>query len=362
MDFKPLEGVRVLDFSHVIAGPFASHYLTQMGAEVLKIENPAGGDIMRGSARGAASYATLNAGKTHLSLDITDDADRRRVLDLIADTDVLVDNLKPGALANNGLAPEWLRELNPGLIYCAISGFGRDGDWGKRTAYDHVVQAATGMMLMAGEEGDPPIKTGFPVVDTATGILAALAIVSALRERDRTGEGRFLDVSMSAASLQLMYPFACQALNTGETPARVGNNAYSGSPAGALFDTADGTLALGANTTRQFIALLGVLDLQPLAADPAFFEPPLDPAARAVSLVSKDVEGLRARLAERIREWHGEALEAALIEAGVPASRLLDLAEFARQAEQKGGLERVRLEHEGVSVDTPGLGFRVKPL
>eukprot|EP01036_Dinobryon_divergens_P051159 gene51159-68484_t len=149
------------------------------------------------------------------------------------------------------------------------------------TPTEWLVQAATGMMLMGGQEGDGPVKTGFPLVDAATAMMAALAIVSALRERDQTGFGRFIDVPMTGAALQLMYPMACAALTYGRAPPRVGNQEFSGSPASDVFDTADGPLALGANTPRQFISLLGVLGCPEWAHDPALFEAPLQVDAPA---------------------------------------------------------------------------------
>lgn len=362
MEFQPLKGVRVVDFSHVIAGPFASHYLAQMGADVLKIENLNGGDVMRRNAKGPRSYLSFNAGKRHLALDITREADRRRVLEEVGRADVLLDNLKPGTLDKNGLGPERLRDANPRLIYCAISGFGRQGPWARRPAYDHVVQAATGMMMMAGDEQDPPIKTGFPVVDTATGILGALAIVSALRDRDRTGQGVFLDVAMTAAALQLMYPFACEALATGESPPRVGNQGYSGSPAADLFVTADGRIALGVNTPKQFLALLDVLGAPELAGGPDYFDAPVDASAPASFLRSKAPAALKKALAERIATWPGAALENALMAVDVPAARVQRIAEFTEQAKREDGIAIRRLEEGGHHVDTPGLGFRVRAL
>lgn len=364
MEFLPLKGVRVLDFSHVIAGPFASHYLTQMGADVLKIENVNGGDVMRRNAKGPHAYLSYNAGKKHLALDITRADHRQRVLDEVAHADVLLDNLRPGTLDKNGLGPDTLRDVNSRLIYCAISGFGRQGKWARRPAYDHVVQAATGMMLMAGNDNDPPIKTGFPVVDTATGIIGALAMVSALRERDRTGKGLFLDVSMTAAAMQLMYPFACEALTGGEASPRVGNQAYSGSPAADLFDTADGGIALGANTPLQFLSLLKVLDLSELAQNQDYFETPISASAPAAFLRSKDPQALKQALGAKIREWTGEALETALMDVNVPAAQVQFINQFTEQALRTDGLTKVRLENDdgNVHVNTPGLGFRTREL
>lgn len=358
--FLPLAGIRVLDFSHVIAGPLATLHLAQLGARVTKVENRRGGDVMRRTAQGMAAYVALNAGKEVVALDLADPADQAAARELAAASDVLMDNLRPGVLAGFGLGPQDLQSQHPGLVYCSVSGFGQHGALAGRPAYDHVVQAATGMMLTGGREGDGPVKTGFPLVDTATGLLAALAIVSALRERDQTGRGRFIDVAMSAAALQLMYPMACGAMTYGRAPARVGNQGFSGSPASDVFQTADGPFALGANTPRQFIALLQVLGCPEWADDPALFEAPLRADAPAEFLKARDPALLHQRLAERLAGWPAADLEAACAAARVPGARVRNLAEFTGQAQADGGLASVELADGGVRVISPGLGFRVR--
>ena len=358
--FRPLEGIRIVDVSHVIAGPFATFQLAQMGAEVLKIEHINGGDVMRRSAKGPKAFAALNAGKKKIRLDIDATADRERIIMLVRDADVFVDNLRPGVLETRGLGYEALKAVNPGIIYCSISGFGRSGGSGGRPAYDHVVQAATGMTMATGNEGDPPTKIGFPLIDIGAGMLAALAIVSALRERDRTGQGMLLDVSLASAALQLMYPMTCEALTDGIEPVRAGNQAFSGSPAADLFATRDGGwVALAPNTPKQFASLLEVLDLAHLARDPTLFELPLDPDAPAAFLRAKDPNSIKAALRSRIANLDGAEIEARLTAARVPAAQVKTLAEFAREADQAGTLETLTLEDEGVSVRSPGLGFKV---
>jgi crotonobetainyl-CoA:carnitine CoA-transferase CaiB-like acyl-CoA transferase len=356
--FRPLAGIKVIDFSHVIAGPLASFYLAQMGADVVKVESPSGGDVMR-TARGAESFLALNAGKRELRLDLGVEADRQQAIALAADADVFLDSLRPGALERRGLGAEALQALNPRLIYCTISGYGRQGPWADRPAYDHVVQAATGMMMTTGVEGDGPIKAGFPLIDAATGILAALAIVSAVRERDLTGRGRVVDCAMSAAALQLMYPLSCLSLTVGEALPRIGNQGFSGSPAADLFETADGWIALGANTPPQFLALLTVLGLSDLAADPDLFDAPNTPAGTKAFLRARDPRRLRERLAEVVRTWAGEALEEACATARVPAAKVRDLREFTALVRQHDALGLLPLEDGDVTVLSPGLGFRV---
>jgi crotonobetainyl-CoA:carnitine CoA-transferase CaiB-like acyl-CoA transferase len=358
--FLPLVGVRVIDLSHVIAGPFATFQLAQLGAEVLKIEHIDGGDVLRRSAKGPQAFAALNAGKQKVRLDIDAAADRQKIADLARQADVFVDNLRPGALEARGLGFAAIKAINPRIIYCTISGFGMAGSLGGRTAYDHVVQAATGMTMATGNAGDPPTKIAFPLVDVATGLLAALAILAALRERERTGEGRLLDVSLAAAALQLMYPMTCEALTDGRNPARTGNQAFSGSPAADIFAArGGGWIAIAANTPRQMQALLEVLELAHLAGDPTLFERPLVDAEPAGFLRAKNPAAIKAALAARIALLDAAEAEARLGAAKVPAARVRTLAEFAREADRDGTLAALTLEDEGVSVRSPGLGFRV---
>ena len=354
--FRPLDGVKVVDVSHVIAGPFATFHLAQMGADVLKIESLAG-DVMRRGARGAEAFVALNAGKRKLRLDLKSPAGLAQTKAEIAGADVFVDNLRPGASERLGLGWETLKALNSRLIYCSISGFGRGVE---RPAYDHVVQAATGMTLASGAETDPPQKIGFPLIDAGAGIIAALAIVSALRERDRRGEGMLLDVTMAGAALQLMYPLTCEALTNGTRPVRQGSQAFSGSPAADLFPTrGGGQIAFAANTPRQFLALLDLLGLAGLGSDPALFDPPLSADAPAAFLRTKDAAAVKARLGEATSSWDGLDLERRCTAAKVPAAVVRPLDVFARAAAAAGHLQTTILDDEGTRVVSPGLGFRV---
>jgi len=355
--FHPLDGIKVIDVSHVIAGPFATFHLAQMGADVLKIESPAG-DVMRSGTRGPQAFAALNAGKRKIRLDLAEPENLAQILAEIATADVFVDNLRPGSCERLGLGWQALKAINPRLVYCSISGFGRDSN---RPAYDHVVQAATGVTLASGAESDPPQKIGFPLIDAGAGIIAALAIVSALRERDRRGEGMLLDVSMAGAALQLMYPLTCDALTSGTRPVRQGSQAFSGSPAADLFPTGDGgQIAFAANTPRQFLALLDVLGIADVARDAALFEPPLAADAPAAFLRAKDPAAVKQRLAAATRTLDGAEIERRCAAARVPAAIVRPLDVFAREAVEAGELATVTLLDEGTEVISPGLGFKVK--
>ncbi|RKE25778.1 crotonobetainyl-CoA:carnitine CoA-transferase CaiB-like acyl-CoA transferase [Paraburkholderia sp. BL23I1N1] len=358
--FAPLAGVKVLDFSHVIAGPFATFLLAQLGADVIKVESADGGDVMRRTGRGRQSFVALNAGKRTTVLDLATNEGREQAMLLAAECDVLVDNLRPGVLEKHGLGFDAVHAAYPRLLYCSISGFGRGAQaWRHRPAYDHVIQAATGMAWMAGNEGDLPIKTGFPAVDSATGLLAAFAILAGLREIEQTGTGLLLDVSMAGASLQLMYPMACAALTSGETPPRVGNQGYSNSPAADFFRTRDGWLALGANTPRQLLALLDELGLGSLATDPAFFAVPLSSDAPPAFARSVDPERLKKALADVLCNCDAAEMERRLNERQVPAARLRTLGEFADEVRENHCVDVTTLSEDDVTVRSPGLGFTV---
>lgn len=356
---QALRGVRVVDFSHVIAGPFATFHLAQMGAEVIKIEKPGGGDVMRRTAAGAQAFTAINAGKQMRAIDIGSPQGRDEVLALLRTADVMVDNYRPGALQRHGLGYEDVRATNPRIVYCAISGYGySDPARTPHGAYDHVIQALTGMTMLSGREGDAPVKTGFPVIDSATGIIGALAIMAALRDREFTGAGCFLDVSMWASALQLMYPFACETLTHGQEIPRVGNKGFSGSPAADTFACSDGWLAIGANTQAHVQRLLDELGI-----DAAVAAPLLEPAAGggATFARARDPQAFRELLATHLTGRSARELETRLNAAGVPAARVRSLREFTREAVDTGLLEPVVLGEGDAQATTPGLGWRVGP-
>lgn len=209
---KPMEGMRVLDLSHVIAGPTCGHYLAHYGADVVKVEQPGRGDVLRTGGAGKASvdegvtvgFATVNAGKRSIVLDLKTAEGTAALLALARDADVFIENFRPGVVERLGLGYDAVRAVNPRIVYASISGYGQEGDWGPRGAYDHVVQAFTGMMALQGEEGDPPVKVGFPVIDAAAGMMAAQSVLAAMLRRERSGEGAYLDVSMVQAAVHLM--------------------------------------------------------------------------------------------------------------------------------------------------------------
>lgn len=360
---QSLQGVRVIDMSHVIAGPLASFYLAQLGAEVIKVEPPAAGDVMRANRTGEGDtpdgFVALNAGKASAALDIRTEAGAQAVRELARSADVFIENFRPGVVARYGLDEASIRAINPSIVYCSISGYGQQGEWSGRGAYDHVIQALTGMMMMSGDDpAGAPIKVGFPVIDVAVGLLAAFAISSALHQRARDGRGQTIDASMVQAALMLMYPPASAFLSSGVEPQRVGNRGYTGSPTADTYRCADGWLATAANTPAQFRKLAAVLGLDALCED-----------GRALDLeafhsdggfvVARDLPYLREQFSRAFAGRSAAEMEQRLNAVGVPAARVRKLGEFLREVE--GGaalpLPGLRFAQGERTVRTPGLGF-----
>jgi len=346
-----LQGVVVLDFSHVIAGPFATYYLAALGARVIKIENPLRGDSMRAKSH---TFESLNHGKEIVSIDLSTPEGQTQAWALFAQANVVVDNMRPGVLDKFGLGEAALREKKPDLIHCSISGYGRRGAWAGRPTYDHVIQAASGMTLLSGGPEDGPVKVGFPAVDSVSGMLAALAMIAAIRRRDLTGQGESIDVSMMGAAMQLMYPMTVEAMATGQAPPRVGNVGYSGSPGAETFACRDGLLALGANTPQQMLALAGVLKIRDQV------EPLLKGQVKGF-LTAQHGEQLRRLIGASLAEASALEMEQALNAVNVPAAWVRDLAQSVKAAEDNQVIESWSLAGESL-VRVPGLGFHADTL
>ena len=264
----PLSGVRVLDLTNVLAGPFACHQLAHLGADVIKVEAVGGGDLARGlgadpdlSARGMGiSFLAQNAGKRSLTLNLKDPRGKDALKRLVARADVLVENFRPGVMARLGLGYEILRAENLRLIYCAISGFGQVGPWADRPAYDQIVQGVSGVMSVTGEPGGAPQRVGYPLADTVGGLTAAMAICAALNAPER---GACIDVSMLDSVLASMGWVVSNHLIGGIIPGQTGNENPTSAPSGA-FQCADGLIVIAANRDTQWVALaqhLGRADL-----------------------------------------------------------------------------------------------------
>ncbi|TDC69828.1 CaiB/BaiF CoA transferase family protein, partial [Streptomyces hainanensis] len=318
-----LEGVRVLDLTNVLAGPFAGYQLALQGADVVKVEMPGSGDLARqlGADRAlgdellGASFLAQNAGKRSITLNLKDPAGREALLRAVRESDVLLENFRPGVLDRLGLGWKALSAENPGLVYCAISGFGQTGPLRDRPAYDQIIQGLSGMMSVTGTPETAPLRAGFPVADTLGGMAAAFAVTAALVRRGRTGEGAFVDVSMLESALTAMGWVTSNYLITGAAPRPMGNENFTAAPSGT-FRTADGYLNIAANRQQQFATLCRLIGREDLTSDPRFTHPG-DRKTHRDALRAEVESGLAARPAV---EW-----EEILSDAGVPAARVLSV-------------------------------------
>ena len=256
-DIRPFEGIRVLDITHVLAAPFATYQLAVFGADVIKIENPHepeqtridGSDPQLSADNIGTHFIIQNGGKRSLTLDLKTEQGREILRKLVPGADILVENFRPGALKALGLGYEDLRKLNPRLIYASMSAFGQDGPRGGQTGYDQVIQAVSGLMMVNGTADMVPMKVGTPAVDYSTGAMGAFALAAALFQRERTGLGQYIDLSMLDTALMLMGAHLTNYSRSGKEP-KAGGNRHEFSTCG-LYDTADGKLQIAAINLRQ---------------------------------------------------------------------------------------------------------------
>jgi len=355
-----LAGVRVLDLTNVLAGPFCAYQLAQLGADVIKVETPDGGDLARqlgadpalNRAGMGASFLAQNAGKRSATFNLKSAAGRAAFLRLVATADVLVENFRPGVMDRLGLDDAALRAARPDLVYCAISGFGQDGPLRDNPAYDQIVQGLSGVMSVTGDRASAPLRVGYPVCDTMGGITAAFAIAAALFRRSRTGAGERIDVSMLEASLVAMGWAVSNWLIAGERPQPMGNDNATASPSGA-FRTGDGLLNIAANKQEQFETLCRLIGRGDLAGDARFAEREARKRHRA-ALAAEIETALAARPAA---DW-----AALLNRHGVPAGEVLDVpAALAQPQVAARALVRSFPEVEGVDRPVAVLraGFRL---
>ena len=228
---RPFEGIRIIDITHVLAGPFAAYQLAVLGADVIKVEHPNEPDQSREGGTDRAldrrkmgtSFLTQGSNKRSITLDLKTEMGREILKKLIARADVLVENYRPGAFAALGLGYEAVSQINPRLIYCSISAFGQDGVRREQTAYDHVIQATSGIMASTGTESVNPIKIGAPAVDYATGTMGAFALASALFQRERTGKGQHIDLAMLGVAMMMQASLMTGYFRNGSEPKPHGN-------------------------------------------------------------------------------------------------------------------------------------------
>jgi len=342
-----LRGVRVLDLTTVLAGPFAAYQLSLMGAEIIKIEMPDSGDLARelgddedlkGEGMGA-SFLAQNAGKRSITVNLKSDDGARVFERLLQTSDVLLENMRPGVLDRLGFSWERIHEINPELIYCAVTGFGQNGPLAGRTAYDQIIQGLAGMASVTGFPSDAPLRVGFPICDTLGGFAASTAICAALAKRSTDRTGCFLDVSMLETALTAMGWVVSEQLIAGHAAGRHGNDNAASSPSGT-FQTGDGPINIATNTQRQFESLCRVCGRSDLVTDPRFLT--REDRKRNRNALNSELD---TALSERsATEW-----EKLLAEVSVPAGRILTLDEALNQEQIK-----VRQLVHDVRVDLPG--------
>lgn len=353
----PLIGIRVLDVTNVLAGPFCSYQLGLLGAEVIKIEQPGSGDLARrlgadpaAVARGmGASFVAVNAGKQSVTLNLKQAAGKQVLKQLAAQSHVLLENFRPGVMKRLGLEYEVLSEINPCLIYCAISGFGQEGPLAMRPAYDQIIQGMSGVMSVTGDGDSAPLRVGYPVCDTVGGLTAAFAICAALIDAEKSGRGRMIDVSMLNATLATMGWVVSNYLNAGAHPVPMGNENFTAAPS-AAFATKDGLLNIAANETYQYEILCDLLGRPDLKTDERFCDRHVRKQNRA--LVNKEIESVL--LTRTAADW-----EVLLSEAGVPAGRVMTVPEILSHAHVQQSRFVTTLDGEGGVQQITQTGFRL---
>lgn len=353
---KPaLDKLTVLDLTQVMAGPYCCQLLADLGARVIKVEPVGTGDASRAamgfemSGDDNASFLAVNRNKESVAVDLKEDAGRELVQRLARDADVVVENFRPGVTTRLGVDYDTLREVNPGLIYASISGFGQTGPHASRAGYDLIAQAMSGVMSVTGEPDGAPVKCGVPIGDLGAGMFAVIGILSAYVSRQETGTGQHIDVSLFESALALSVWETTELWSTGRVPARYGSAHRLSAPYQAL-RTADGYITVGANNERLWERLCTAIDRADLAADPRFAD-----NARRMEHVPELVEELEATLVHRGTDEWAEILH----DAGVPCGPIRDYAQVFEDPHTRAREMMVEMQHP-VEGTVRGLGIPIK--
>lgn len=350
----PLAGLKVIDLTHVMAGPTCTLMLADMGANVIKVESPAGDDTRRALPMigdQAAAFMMMNRNKRGMVLNLKTAGGRGVLARLLEDADVIVENYRPGSMARLGFDYEALRRDNPGLIYCALSGFGRTGPYGHRGGFDLVAQAMSGIMSITGEgPGRPPVKCGPPLTDITCGILAAMGILAAYTHRLKTGKGQMVETSLLEAGIVQTYWQSAIALATGVAPGPMGSAHPLNAPYQA-FATADGWIVIGGSNQKNWLNTLKALEAETLADDPRFAEN----ADRMAHLAA-----LEAALGPYFKARTSADLLARLETVGVPAGPVYDVLQMHADPQVRAREMVVAVEHSTLGpVETLGLPVKL---
>ncbi|MGQ3487493.1 CaiB/BaiF CoA-transferase family protein [Roseovarius pacificus] len=340
----PLSGLKVVELARILAGPWAGQTLADLGAEVIKVESPAGDDtrqwgppfIERDGDRSAAYFHSCNRGKSSVTVDFRTPEGQAQVREMIRDADIVIENFKVGGLAKYGLDYDSLRALNPGLIYCSITGFGQDGPYAHRAGYDYIIQGMSGLMSITGHPDGQPTKVGVAVTDVFTGVYATTAILAALHRRHATGQGQHIDMALLDVAVSVTANQAMNYLSTGTPPGRLGNFHPNLSPY-QVFDCSDGYIIIAVGNDGQFRRFCGLLGCPELADDPGYATNPARVSNR---------EKLDEVLTARTKTFSKAGLLAACEEQGVPAGPINDLAEVFDDPQVRA--RGMRVDPEGV--------------
>jgi crotonobetainyl-CoA:carnitine CoA-transferase CaiB-like acyl-CoA transferase len=349
----PLSGLRVIDLTRILAGPFCSMLLGDMGAEVIKIETPGQGDPVRrqGVIRGGLSwyFAGFNRNKRSLTLNLRRDEGREVLAKLIAGSDVLVENFRPGVLARIGFDKARLEVLNPDLVCCHITGFGDSGPHRDRPSFDFIAQAMSGFMSVTGEPDGPPLRAGPPIGDLVAGLYAALGVCAALVRRGQTGRGETVGASLNNAMISMLGFLAANCLATGEQPARSGNDHAIVSPYG-MFRTADGEVAIAPSSEAVYYRLLDAIGAPELRNHPDF---------RSNDDRVRNRLAMKSAIEAQLQAAGSDHWIKKLNAAGVPCDRVMTLPEVFADPQTRDQEMIVAAEHPGHG-EIEMLGFPIK--
>jgi crotonobetainyl-CoA:carnitine CoA-transferase CaiB-like acyl-CoA transferase len=340
-NYGPLAGLKVIELAHIMAGPVCGLMLADMGASVIKVEKIPGGDDSRrflppAIAGESAAFMMMNRNKRGIALDLKHPSGKALLRRLLADADVLIENYRSDTMAKLGFGYDDLRKSNPGLIYCALSGFGRTGPYAELGGFDLIAQGMSGLMSITGEgPGRQPVKSGAPVTDITAGILAAMGVLAAYVHRLKTGEGQMVDTSLFEAGITHTYWQSAIALATGVAPGPMGSAHPLNGPYQA-FEASDGWLTIGAGNQANWRRMLEAMELREIADDPRF----ADNATRMQHL-----EALVALLAPRFRQRSTADWLARFAEVGVPAGPVLDVKQMHQDPQTAARKMLVEVEH-----------------
>ena len=348
-----LEGIRVVDLTRILSGPFCSMFLADMGAEVIKIEDPDGGDPIRQQGEAVNGYslyfATFNRNKRSITLDLRSDEGKQVLCDLLRTADVVINNYRPGVMDSMGFGREALRALKPDLVSCHVTGFGLDGPYRERPSFDFIAQAMSGFMSVNGVEGGPPMRAAPPISDLVAGAYAAMGILAALLRRNRTGQAEEVSTALTDSMTSMLAFFATNYFATGEQPLRTGNEHGLVAPYG-LFEAADGQIAVAPSNDSFYAKLIEALGLDDLRTREEYRTNASRFQRRAA--INEEINS-RTRM-HSVAHWI-EKLNAA----GVPCGRVLNLSEVFEDPQTKHQQMRITIEHpQHGPLDV--LGFPIK--